>query len=155
MVLQLKRVYEKPSKSDGYRILVDRLWARGLTKQKAKLNLWLKEIAPSNELRKWYGHDPARWKGFTKKYLKELKQEPDLVGVIKAKMKEHKTVTLVYGSKSPLNNADGIVPIFEKERGVKEMMGRTLLKWAIEYRRKKPTRIWLSIFIRINTGRTK
>ncbi len=60
--LKLKRVYEKPEKADGARILVDRLWPRGLTKQKAALDLWLKEIAPSTELRKWFGHDPKKWK---------------------------------------------------------------------------------------------
>jgi len=64
MNIKLKRVYEKPNKDDGFRILVDRLWPRGLTKEKASVDLWLKEIAPGTELRKWFGHDPAKWKKF-------------------------------------------------------------------------------------------
>ncbi len=64
MKIQLKRVYEDPSEEDGTRILVDRLWPRGLTKEKARVDLWLKEIAPSNELRKWFAHDPGKWSEF-------------------------------------------------------------------------------------------
>jgi uncharacterized protein YeaO (DUF488 family) len=77
MNIQLKRIYEAGSKDDGYRILVDRLWPRGFTKEKAALDLWLKEIAPSNELRKWFGHDPDKWKEFQKKYRQELKQNKE------------------------------------------------------------------------------
>lgn len=66
MDIKIKRVYEKPEKGDGFRILVDRLWPRGLTKEKAALDLWLKEISPSTELRKWFGHDPEKWKDFQK-----------------------------------------------------------------------------------------
>jgi len=78
MNIQLKRIYEPYSKEDGYRILVDRLWPRGFTKEKAALDLWLKEIAPSTELRKWFGHDPEKWKEFQKKYRIELKQNKEL-----------------------------------------------------------------------------
>jgi uncharacterized protein YeaO (DUF488 family) len=74
MKIKIKRVYENPSKEDGMRILVDRLWPRGLTKQKAAIDLWLKEIAPSTELRKWFAHDPKKWTEFRKKYLQELKE---------------------------------------------------------------------------------
>lgn len=74
MVIQLKRIYDKyDKKEDGYRILVDRLWARGISKRKAHLKLWLKDIGPSNELREWYNHDPKKWKKFRRLYLKELK----------------------------------------------------------------------------------
>jgi uncharacterized protein YeaO (DUF488 family) len=72
--VQIKRVYEEPSTSDGKRILIDRLWPRGLTKEKAKVDLWLKDIAPSTELRQWFGHDPSKWNEFKKRYHDELKK---------------------------------------------------------------------------------
>ncbi len=72
MGIQIKRVYDEPAKDDGYRVLVDRIWPRGLTKEKAKVDLWLKDIAPSTPLRKWFGHDPARWPEFRERYAKEL-----------------------------------------------------------------------------------
>src|SRR6185437_16826570 len=83
--LKIKRVYETPGRDDGHRILVDRLWPRGLTKEKAKINLWLKEIAPSTELRKWFGHDPKKWKEFRSRYRRELKQHPDELEQIREK----------------------------------------------------------------------
>ena len=76
-MLKLKRAYEKPSKDDGFRVLVERLWPRGVTKDKADLDLWLKDVAPSTELRQWFGHDPARWDDFRKRYRDELKTHPD------------------------------------------------------------------------------
>ncbi len=76
-MIQLKRVYEKPSRKDGLRILVDRLWPRGLTKDRAAVQLWLKDVAPSTELRKWFGHDPAKWKEFQVRYRKELREKKD------------------------------------------------------------------------------
>ena len=74
MTIRLKRVYEAPSKADGTRILVDRLWPRGLSKEKAHVDLWLKEVAPSTDLRKWFAHDPAKWAEFQTRYHAELKQ---------------------------------------------------------------------------------
>jgi uncharacterized protein YeaO (DUF488 family) len=74
MIIKLKRVYEKPKPADGTRILVDRLWPRGLSKVRAKLDLWLKEIAPSTELRKWFGHDAKKWRDFRRRYESELKR---------------------------------------------------------------------------------
>jgi uncharacterized protein YeaO (DUF488 family) len=74
MKINIKRVYEKPAKSDGIRILVDRLWPRGMTKERADIDLWLKNIAPTTELRKWFDHDPDKWKEFQKKYHQELKK---------------------------------------------------------------------------------
>ena len=79
MNIRIKRVYEEPHKDDGVRILVDRLWPRGLTKEKAAVDLWLKEIAPSTELRKWFGHDPDKWKSFRSRYETEIRHNDDLV----------------------------------------------------------------------------
>jgi uncharacterized protein YeaO (DUF488 family) len=88
MKIRIKRVYEQPDKKDGTRIFVDRLWPRGLTKEKAAVDLWLKEIAPSTELRKWFGHDPDKWNDFKKKYLNELKENKEPVLPLKEKMKK-------------------------------------------------------------------
>lgn len=73
--IKLKRIYDKPERSDGFRILVDKLWPRGISKDNAKLDLWLKEIAPSNELRKWFGHDPAKWTEFQSRYKSEIEKK--------------------------------------------------------------------------------
>ena len=99
----IKRVYEKPGKEDGCRILVDRLWPRGLTKEKAAADLWLKEIAPSTDLRKWFNHDPEKWPDFQKKYLKEIKDNEVALSTLKEKMKEGR-VTLLYGAKDKEHN---------------------------------------------------
>jgi uncharacterized protein YeaO (DUF488 family) len=103
MELHIKRVYETPEKADGQRILVDRLWPRGLTKEKAKIDLWLKDIAPSTELRKWFGHDPEKWKEFRKRYGAELKKNAESVSLLKDQMKKG-PVTLVYGAKDEEHN---------------------------------------------------
>lgn len=103
MKVKIKRVYEKPDKEDGIRILVDRLWPRGLTKEKAKVDVWLKEIAPSTELRKWFSHDPEKWKEFREKYLRELKENKEQVSILKEHLKKG-SVTLVYGAKDEKNN---------------------------------------------------
>lgn len=103
MNIQIKRVYEKPLKEDGKRILVDRLWPRGLTKEKASIDLWLKEIAPSTELRKWFGHDPGKWNEFQKRYCQELKNNESEVSLLKEQLK-HGKVTLVYGAKDEEHN---------------------------------------------------
>jgi uncharacterized protein YeaO (DUF488 family) len=103
MMIKLKRAYEKPAKDDGERILVERLWPRGVTKEQAKLDLWLKEIAPSAELRKWFGHDPDKWVEFRRRYLKELGQKADLIKLLKRKAKEG-TITLVYAARDEAHN---------------------------------------------------
>jgi uncharacterized protein YeaO (DUF488 family) len=103
MDLKIKRVYEKPSGEDGFRILVDRLWPRGLTKDKAAINLWLKEIAPGTALRKWFGHDPDKWNEFRKRYLLELDQNKGQVNLLNEHLKRG-TVTLVYGTKDEEHN---------------------------------------------------
>src|SRR6187431_736834 len=102
-MIQLKRVYEKPSREDGLRILVDRLWPRGLTKKRAAVDLWLKDVAPSTELRKWFGHDPAKWKEFQVGYRKELHEKKDALMLLKQKCQEQ-TVTLVYGARDEEHN---------------------------------------------------
>ncbi len=107
MEVNIKRVYERPKSSDGFRVLIDRLWPRGLTKEKAKINLWLKNIAPSTELRKWFGHDPNKWDEFKKQYRKELKANAEWVNVLKAQIKKM-PLTLVYGAKDELHN-DAVV----------------------------------------------
>ena len=100
-IYKIKRAYEKPSSDDGYRILVDRLWPRGLSKQTLHTDLWLKEIAPSSKLRKWYGHDPAKSDEFKKKYETELKSNPLLEEIQKIK---EPTITLVYGARDEVHN---------------------------------------------------
>ncbi|QMU61292.1 MAG: DUF488 family protein [Gammaproteobacteria bacterium] len=101
--LQLKRIYEKSNKDDGYRILVDRLWPRGLKKAEAKIDLWLKEIAPSNELRKWFNHDVNKWKPFCTKYNKELKSKDEELDLITQHLKKS-NVTLLFGASDKEHN---------------------------------------------------
>ncbi len=103
-VLTLKRAYEPPAPEDGFRVLVERLWPRGLKKTELHLDLWLKEIAPSGELRKWFSHDPAKWKEFCRRYWAELLGRPAEVELLRGKLKEGK-VALVYGSKDTEHNA--------------------------------------------------
>ncbi|MGE5534514.1 MAG: DUF488 domain-containing protein, partial [Acidobacteriota bacterium] len=81
--IKLKRAYEKPSRDDGTRILIDRLWPRGLKKEEAKIDHWFKEIAPSTELRKWFGHDPERWNEFRRRYKAELRQHAEQLAEIR------------------------------------------------------------------------
>jgi uncharacterized protein YeaO (DUF488 family) len=103
MKIKIKRVYAKPDKEDGKRILVDRLWPRGLTKEKASVDVWLKEIAPSTGLRKWFDHDPGKWNEFQKRYHEELKNNNEQVSLLKEQVKKG-TVTLVYGAKDEIHN---------------------------------------------------
>lgn len=103
MKVEIKRVYEEPSRADGTRILVDRLWPRGLSKEKARVDIWLKDIAPSTELRKWFSHDPSKWAEFQARYRQELKSDADLLDVLKKKAAEG-PVTLLYGAKDEVHN---------------------------------------------------
>jgi uncharacterized protein YeaO (DUF488 family) len=102
-MIRLKRVYEEPSPQDGLRVLVERLWPRGLSKKRAAVDLWLKEIAPSPELRKWFGHDPARWVEFQKRYRKELGEKERALQSLKQEAKAG-TVTLVYAARDEEHN---------------------------------------------------
>ncbi len=115
-MIYVKRVYDEPSKSDGLRILVDRLWPRGLTKEKAKVNLWLKDIAPSDQLRKWYSHDPNKWGEFRKRYFTELAGKEELTSLILEKERKGK-VTLLYGKKEEkFNNAWALMEYLDKHK---------------------------------------
>jgi len=104
MTIKLKRIYEQPSADDGYRILVDRLWPRGLKKENAKINLWLKDIAPSAILRRWFSHDPTKWFVFKKKYTLELEKNIDLLNIIQKLHQEKTNLTLLYAAKDQQHN---------------------------------------------------
>ena len=97
-MVKLKRVYDPVSKDDGKRVLVDRLWPRGVKKDEARIDEWLKEVAPSDELRRWYGHDPSKWEEFRKRYLAELKGKSDLVARLRRE-KNKRTLTLLFAAK--------------------------------------------------------
>jgi uncharacterized protein YeaO (DUF488 family) len=107
MRIACKRAYEEPAPHDGFRILVDRLWPRGLSKEEAQIDLWLKDIAPSTELRKWFNHDPAKWLEFQRRYRLELKDNEQLLATIRAQARKTR-VTLVYGAKDEQHN-DAVV----------------------------------------------
>lgn len=94
----IKRIYEPYSDADGYRILVDRLWPRGIKKENAHIDKWLKEVAPSTALRKWFGHDAEKWDDFRKRYLAELKNS-DALDELKNDLHQNKTITLLYAKK--------------------------------------------------------
>lgn len=101
----IKRVYDPPEASDGVRILVDRLWPRGLSKDKARVDLWLKDIAPSDSLRRWFAHDPKKWAKFLRDYFRELDQKDAAIELVAGKAAAEK-VTLLYGAKDrEFNNA--------------------------------------------------
>ena len=104
-MIRVKRVYDKPEHSDGSRILVDRLWPRGLSKERARIDIWLKDVAPSNDLRKWFAHNPKKWAEFKKRYFKELAGKKDLIEFILNTEKQG-AVSLLYGAKDEkFNNA--------------------------------------------------
>jgi uncharacterized protein YeaO (DUF488 family) len=116
-MIRIKRVYDPPSPDDGARVLVDRLWPRGISKERARIDLWLKEVAPTTGLREWYGHDPARWEEFRRRYRAELAGKQDLIRTLREKEKEG-TVTLVYSSREQqLNNAVALKMFLEGEAG--------------------------------------
>ena len=102
-MIRLKRAYDEASPDDGLRVLVDRLWPRGLNKQKAGVDWWLKEIAPSHELRKWFGHDAAKWKDFQARYRKEIQEQAESLALLRKKCKEG-TVTLLFASRDEEHN---------------------------------------------------
>ncbi len=113
-MLHIKRIYEKPAKSDGARVLVDRLWPRGVRKEEAALDAWLKEIAPSTELRQWFSHKPERFEAFSKKYTAELRHNLALSD-IKQLIADHKTITLLYAAKNPAINHAVVLQKFLEE----------------------------------------
>ena len=114
-MIRIKRIYDPVAEGDGFRILVDRLWPRGIKKETAKIDLWLKEIAPSSELRKWFSHDPTKWEEFKKKYAKELAARQELLKEIKQFEKNMGTVTLLYSARdTEHNNAVALGAVLEE-----------------------------------------
>ncbi|MDD3940502.1 MAG: DUF488 family protein [Candidatus Pacebacteria bacterium] len=103
-MIKLKRIYKQAEEGDGFRILVDRLWPRGVSKERAALDLWLKDIAPSNDLRKWFKHDPKKWKMFEKKYKTEVVANEETFKKLKQIIKEKNIVTLLYAAKDEKYN---------------------------------------------------
>ena len=103
MTIKIKRVYELAEDEDGERILVDRLWPRGLSKKKACIDLWLKEIAPTTKLRQWFGHDPDKWRRFRERYKTELRNNNESVNLLAEKAKAG-AVTLLYGARDERHN---------------------------------------------------
>ena len=103
VMIRIKRIYDPPSPDDGRRVLVDRLWPRGLARDEAKLDEWLKEIAPSDDLRKWFGHDPARWEEFRGRYREELASHGELLDRLRAEARKE-TVTLLFAAKDEERN---------------------------------------------------
>ncbi len=121
--LQTKRIYEKVCASDGVRILVDRLWPRGIKKEVAKISFWAKSVAPSNELRKWYQHDLEKWGEFCKRYFVELDDNPDSVAELREAMAKgsgddaERVITFVYSSKEiQFNNASALIEYLEDQK---------------------------------------
>lgn len=102
-MIQIKRVYDDPDSGDGYRVLVDHVWPRGISKDKAKLDEWAKEVAPSDTLRKWFDHDPDKFTEFKKKFTKELDDNTSVDELVKT-LKKHKKATLVYAAKDEKHN---------------------------------------------------
>lgn len=103
-MIRIKRVYEKSEAQDGWRVLVDRLWPRGMKKEAARINVWMKEVAPSDALRKSYCHDVKKWPSFQSKYKTELKKKKDLLKELKRSEKTHGTLTLLFGAKDEEHN---------------------------------------------------
>ena len=103
-MFKLKRIYEASKASDGYRVLVDRIWPRGVSKEKTRIDLWMKEIAPSDALRKWFGHDPERWGEFQRRYREVLQKEIGPTSQLQQLEKQHGTVTLVYSARDEHHN---------------------------------------------------
>lgn len=103
-VIQIKRIYEEPSASDGMRILVDRIWPRGVSKERARLDLWAKDVAPSTELRQWFHRDVSQWEEFRKRYLAELKEKSAELATLRAEIARHREVTLLTAAANSTRN---------------------------------------------------
>src|SRR5215213_4290313 len=113
MVVRVKRIYAPAASDDGFRVLVDRIWPRGLKKADAAVDLWMKEVAPSPELRRWFRHDPAKWADFRRRYAAELHRQPDATAALREKVQQG-TVTLLYAARDPdHNNAVALKSLLE------------------------------------------
>ncbi len=114
-MIRIKRIYEEPSADDGLRVLVDRLWPRGISKARAQVDRWEKDIAPTTELRHWFGHDPAKWEEFLQRYRAELEDKKELLSQLREEANE-RTVTLLYAAKDEEhNNAVALKRYIEEE----------------------------------------
>jgi uncharacterized protein YeaO (DUF488 family) len=115
MVVRLKRVYEPPAEEDGFRVLVERLWPRGISKEHARLDLWMKEAGASTGLRKWFGHDPAKWEEFRRRYYAEIAQRPEVLQVLREVLLTHDVVTFLFAAHDKdHNNAVALKEFFDK-----------------------------------------
>lgn len=115
MTIQMKRIYEPPSDSDGFRVLVDRLWPRGMKKENANISLWEKNIAPSNDLRKWYGHDPEKFEEFKSRYKAELDNNPETEKFLET-IKSHDKVTFLFSTKDAEHSNAAVLAEWVRER---------------------------------------
>lgn len=117
-MIKLKRAYDPPDEQDGFRVLVDRLWPRGVSKEEAHLDLWMKEIAPSTDLRKWFDHDPKKWDEFRRRYERELADKEDDLALLREKARDG-VLTLVYGAKDTEHNQAVVLEGYLKRRAAK------------------------------------
>ncbi len=115
MAIYTKRIYEHPANDDGYRVLVDQLWPRGLKKEDARIDRWVKEIAPTTELRKWYNHDPEKWTEFRRRYFEELDQHPETVNDLVELARKGKITFLFSSKETKLNNATALKEYIENK----------------------------------------
>ena len=116
MTIKLKRAYDKPAEDDGFRVLIDRLWPRGMSKEDAALDHWMKAVAPSNELRRWFGHDPQKWDAFRRRYAAELDAQPEAVAFL-VEQSRKSALTLVYAAKDTKHNNAAALRDYLLERG--------------------------------------
>lgn len=116
MDIRLKRAYDDPADNDGYRVLVDRVWPRGVCRDELKLDEWLKEVAPSDELRKWFGHEEEKWKEFRWRYIRELEEKQEELVPLLERLHAEKRVTLVFGSSDEEHNNAAVLKDYLKDR---------------------------------------
>lgn len=115
MFIHVKRAYDKPTANDGCRVLVDRLWPRGLSRQEARIDEWLRDVAPSKRLRQWFGHDPERWSEFRRRYFRELDQHTEAVRRLAARA-QRRRVTLIYSAKDEQHNNAAALAAYLRQR---------------------------------------
>ncbi|HER19578.1 MAG TPA: DUF488 family protein [Chromatiales bacterium] len=115
MSIRIKRVYDPPSPGDGPRILVDRLWPRGISREKARIDHWIKEVAPSHDLRRWYGHEPHKWPEFRKRYFVELDANSEAIDALRAAMPKGKATFLFSSKETELNNATALREYLQRD----------------------------------------
>jgi uncharacterized protein YeaO (DUF488 family) len=125
-MIKTKRAYRPPSEDDGFRVLVERLWPRGLSKQEVALDLWLKEVTPSPELRKWFNHDPKKWEKFCRRYWNELAEKDEEIGLLQERAAEG-NLTLVYGSHDEAHNAAVALKLYLEEKAAIGAFRRTMV----------------------------